>query len=152
MDKLKAAVEKTKIINVVEKGSSTDAPSSVMVAVRCRPFNQREINQEEEKIVVIKENGYAALKPPDDSMPLREFNFDYTYDDDSVQPTVYQNLGAPLLDKAFGGWNGTIFAYGQTGAGKSFSMTGSSMVWTKYQSASSAPRMLPMTISRSSLS
>ena len=126
MDKLKAAVEKTKIINVVEKGSSTDAPSSVMVAVRCRPFNQREINQEEEKIVVIKENGYAALKPPDDSMPLREFNFDYTYDDDSVQPTVYQNLGAPLLDKAFGGWNGTIFAYGQTGAGKSFSMTGSS--------------------------
>ena len=43
-----------------------------------------------------------------------------------MQPTVYQNLGAPLLDKAFGGWNGTIFAYGQTGAGKSFSMTGSS--------------------------
>lgn len=33
--------------------------------------------------------------------------------------------GAPLLDKAFQGWNGTIFAYGQTGSGKSFSMTGS---------------------------
>ena len=93
---------------------------------RCRPFNTREINQNEGKIVIIKENGYCAIQPPDDSAAPREFSFDYTYDDDSVQPTVYQNLGAPLLDKAFGGWNGTIFAYGQTGAGKSFSMTGSS--------------------------
>ena len=126
MDKLKKAVETVKIVNTVEKGSASDAPSSVMVAVRCRPFNTREINQNEGKIVIIKENGYCAIQPPDDSAAPREFSFDYTYDDDSVQPTVYQNLGAPLLDKAFGGWNGTIFAYGQTGAGKSFSMTGSS--------------------------
>lgn len=87
--------------------------------------NTREKNQNEGKIVVIKENGYCGLKSEDESIPIREFNFDYTYDDDSIQPDVYQNLGAPLLHKAFGGWNGTIFAYGQTGAGKSFSMTGS---------------------------
>lgn len=37
---------------------------------------------------------------------------------------VYRDLGRPLLEKAFEGWNGTIFAYGQTGSGKSFSMTG----------------------------
>ena len=98
MDKLKSAVEKVKAVNIVEKGSSTEAPSSVMVAVRCRPcaraapspsllaavrcaarrravcvlcvcglprraVNQREINQNEGKIVVIKDNGYAALQP-----------------------------------------------------------------------------------------
>lgn len=40
-------------------------------------------------------------------------------------PAVTQNLGAPMLEKAFDGWNSTIFAYGQTGSGKSFSMTGS---------------------------
>ena len=87
-------------------------------------MNTREINQNEAKIVVIKDDGYAAIQPPDDSAPLREFSFDYTYDDDSLQLTVYENLGAPLLDKAFNGWNGTIFAYGQTGAGKSWSMMG----------------------------
>ncbi len=37
MDKLVGAVNKVKAANIVEKGSSTDAPSSVMVAVRCRP-------------------------------------------------------------------------------------------------------------------
>jgi hypothetical protein len=89
--------------------------------------NTREVNQAEAKIVAIKDNGYCGLRNNDDpTIPVREFNFDYTYDDDSIQSDVYQNLGAPLLDKAFGGWNGTIFAYGQTGAGKSFSMTGSS--------------------------
>ena len=124
MDKFKAAAKKAAMASVIEQGSSTEAPSSVMVAVRCRPFNTRETTQEEAKIVIIKENGYAALKPPEEGAPLREFSFDYTYDDDSIQETVYQNLGAPLLNKAFGGWNGTIFAYGQTGAGKSFSMTG----------------------------
>ena len=37
MDKLKGAVQKVQAANIIEKGSSTDAPSSVMVAVRCRP-------------------------------------------------------------------------------------------------------------------
>merc|ERR1719440_2702422 len=89
-------------------------------------MNTREKTQEEAKIVIIKENGYCGLEVPEEGAPPREFSFDYTYDDDSEQGTVYRNLGAPLLEKAFGGWNGTIFAYGQTGAGKSFSMTGTS--------------------------
>ena len=116
LDKLKSAAKTAAMVSTIEKGSSTEAPSSVMVAVRCRPMNQREINQNEAKIVTIKEGGYAAIQRIDeDGAPPREFSFDYTYDDDSEQQTVYQNLGAPLLDKAFGGWNGTIFAYGQTG-------------------------------------
>ena len=87
--------------------------------------NQREINQSEAKIVIIKENGYACLQQTEeDGGQMREFSFDYTYDDDSIQQTVYDNLGAPLLNKAFEGWNGTIFAYGQTGAGKSYSFVG----------------------------
>ena len=69
---------------------------------------------------------YCALEAPAGvGLPLREFNYDYAYGGDSQQQSVYDNLGAPLLQKAFEGWNGTIFAYGQTGSGKSFSMTGS---------------------------
>ena len=97
-----------------------------MVAVRCRPFNQREKDQKEGKVITIKEGGYCGIENPSEpDAPPREFSFDFTYDDDSEQVTIYRNLGAPLLDKAFQGWNGTIFAYGQTGSGKSFSMTGS---------------------------
>ena len=122
---LQKAGSLVKAANVVEKGSSSEAPSSVMVAVRCRPMNKRELDQKEAKIITMKEDGYAAIQPPEEGAAPREFSFDYTYDDDSIQQTVYDNLGAPLLNKAFEGWNGTIFAYGQTGAGKSFSMAGS---------------------------
>ena len=46
------------------------------------------------------------------------------YDEDTTQMTVYDEVGAPLLDKAFAGFNGTIFAYGQTGSGKTHTMVG----------------------------
>jgi kinesin family protein 1/kinesin family protein 3/17 len=42
-----------------------------------------------------------------------------------VQASVYEDVGAPILARAFSGYNGTIFAYGQTGSGKTWSMTGS---------------------------
>ena len=38
------------------------------------------------------------------------FAFDFMYGPDSTQEQVYSDLGAPLLDKAFGGFNATIFA------------------------------------------
>eukprot|EP00966_Prymnesium_polylepis_P220141 5092847-Prymnesium_polylepis.1 len=106
------------------------APDCVTVAVRCRPMSLREQKQHETKIVFIKGGGkesqaVCGLKVPEKGAPPREFSFDFAYDDDSDQATLYDDLGAPLLEKAFSGWNGTIFAYGQTGAGKSFSMTGS---------------------------
>mmetsp|Transcript_14140 Transcript_14140/g.47146 ORF Transcript_14140/g.47146 Transcript_14140/m.47146 type:complete len:765 (+) Transcript_14140:51-2345(+) len=95
---------------------------SVTVAVRCRPFNQRELEQREANIVTIGGDGYVELEQPDDA-PKR-FNFDFSYDENSTQDTVYRDLGQPLLQQAFEGWNGTIFAYGQTGSGKTFTITG----------------------------
>jgi hypothetical protein len=43
---------------------------------------------------------------------------------DSEQVAVWLAVGAPILDKAFCGYNGTIFAYGQTGSGKTWTMQG----------------------------
>jgi hypothetical protein len=45
-------------------------------------------------------------------------------DGDAQQQFVYECLGRPLLDKAFAGYNVSIFAYGQTGSGKTYSMIG----------------------------
>ena len=82
---LQKAGSLVKAANVVEKGSSSEAPSSVMVAVRCRPMNKRELDQKEAKIITMKEDGYAAIQPPEEGAAPREFSFDYTYDDDSIQ-------------------------------------------------------------------
>jgi len=38
---------------------------------------------------------------------------------------VYNEVARPIVDKVFDGFNGTIFAYGQTGTGKTFTMEGS---------------------------
>lgn len=43
---------------------------------------------------------------------------------DTQQEAVYKDLGVPILESALNGYNGTIFAYGQTGAGKTHSITG----------------------------
>lgn len=67
-----------------------EPPSSVMVAVRCRPFNQRELDQQEGKVVRIGADGYCALQPANEQERLREFSFDYTYDEDTLQTTVYE--------------------------------------------------------------
>jgi kinesin family protein 1 len=40
------------------------------------------------------------------------------------QDTVYNDLGEEMLEHAFEGYNVCIFAYGQTGAGKSYTMMG----------------------------
>ena len=87
-------------------------------------MNQREINQNEAKIVTIKEGGYGDQRIGSSAPPLSSASATRTTTTLSSRPST--KTRAPLLDKAFGGWNGTIFAYGQTGAGKSFSMTGSS--------------------------
>ena len=106
------------------------APDCVTVAVRCRPMSAREQNQHEAPIISITKGGGAesqavcSLRAPESGAPPREFSFDFAYDDTSDQVTLYDDLGAPLLEKAFCGWNGTIFAYGQTGSGKTHTMEG----------------------------
>lgn len=63
-------------------------PDSVMVAVRCRPFNTREKNQGEASIITIGEEGLVAIEQPEEGAPSRQFSFDHTYDESSVQPQV----------------------------------------------------------------
>jgi kinesin family protein 1 len=59
------------------------------------------------------------------------FSFDYSFyshekrEDFATQEIVYNSIGREMLDHAFDGYNVCIFAYGQTGAGKSYSMMGS---------------------------
>lgn len=53
-----------------------------------------------------------------------KFQFDGIFDQDASQEDVFQNVALPVVDDALRGINGTIFAYGQTGTGKTYTITG----------------------------
>ncbi|XP_077075280.1 kinesin-like protein KIF1B isoform X25 [Siphateles boraxobius] len=105
---------------------------SVKVAVRVRPFNSRETNKESKCIIQMQGNSTTILNPKNPKEGPKSFSFDYSYwshtspDDPSFasQSLVYNDIGKEMLQHAFEGYNVCIFAYGQTGAGKSYTMMG----------------------------
>lgn len=52
----------------------------------------------------------------------RDFHFDYVFGEDSTQDYVYDQMARPVVSEVLRGFNGTIFAYGQTGTGKTYTM------------------------------
>ncbi|XP_076244214.1 kinesin family member unc-104 isoform X8 [Calliopsis andreniformis] len=108
--------------------------SSVKVAVRVRPFNNREIAREAQCIIEMTGNTTSILNPkapPGTKDAVKSFNYDYSYfsmdpndTNYSSQLMVYKDIGEEMLEHAFEGYNVCIFAYGQTGAGKSYTMMG----------------------------
>ncbi|CAO3676662.1 unnamed protein product [Rhizopus microsporus] len=109
---------------------------NIKVVVRCRPLNSREIARGATCLIRMEGNQTIITKPPDhkgsrDTEDVKAFTFDKSYwsfdkNDPKFadQNTVYNDLGVELLNHAFDGYNCCIFAYGQTGAGKSYSMMG----------------------------
>jgi len=113
---------------------------SVKVAVRVRPFNQREKDRDA-KLVIDMRDATTVIKHPD-SGEEKKFTFDHSYwshdgftleengyarpEDDRYadQGKVFDDLGVGLLENAWQGYNCCVFAYGQTGSGKSYSIVG----------------------------
>eukprot|EP01018_Ginkgo_biloba_P021950 Gb_08363 [translate_table: standard] len=52
------------------------------------------------------------------------FTFDHVYDSTCTQQELYKNVAHPIVQSVMCGYNGTIFAYGQTSSGKTFTMEG----------------------------
>ncbi|XP_065817870.1 kinesin-like protein KIF1B isoform X1 [Labrus bergylta] len=106
--------------------------ASVKVAVRVRPFNSREMSKDSKCIIQMQGNTTIIANPKAPKEPAKTFSFDYSYwshttpEDPSFasQNLVYNDIGKEMLQHAFEGYNVCIFAYGQTGAGKSYTMMG----------------------------
>ncbi|XP_028264844.1 kinesin-like protein KIF1B isoform X6 [Parambassis ranga] len=106
--------------------------ASVKVAVRVRPFNSREMSKESKCIIQMQGNTTTILNPKAPKEPAKTFSFDYSYWSHTTpedpcfasQNRVYNDIGKEMLEHAFEGYNVCIFAYGQTGAGKSYTMMG----------------------------
>uniref|UniRef100_A0A674E520 Kinesin family member 21A n=1 Tax=Salmo trutta TaxID=8032 RepID=A0A674E520_SALTR len=52
----------------------------------------------------------------------KAFTYDYVFDMDSQQDSIYTHCTEKLIEGCFEGYNATIFAYGQTGSGKTYTM------------------------------
>ncbi|XP_017575650.1 kinesin-like protein KIF3B [Pygocentrus nattereri] len=108
--------------------SKSKSSESVKVVVRCRPMNEKERAANFERVVSVDVKlGQVAVRNPRGASAHEHpkvFTFDSVYDWNSKQLDLYDETFRPLVDSVLLGFNGTIFAYGQTGTGKTYTMEG----------------------------
>nr|XP_040035136.1 kinesin-like protein KIF11 [Gasterosteus aculeatus aculeatus]XP_040035137.1 kinesin-like protein KIF11 [Gasterosteus aculeatus aculeatus]XP_040035138.1 kinesin-like protein KIF11 [Gasterosteus aculeatus aculeatus] len=99
---------------------------NIQVVVRCRPFNTMERKSSYgvmdcdagRKEVSVKTGGV------NDKASRKTYTFDMVFGQAAKQIEVYRSVVCPILDEVIMGYNCTVFAYGQTGTGKTFTMEG----------------------------
>ncbi|XP_060272801.1 centromere-associated protein E isoform X6 [Ovis aries] len=94
---------------------------AVAVCVRVRPLNNREEAPDKDTQVYWKTDNNTVFQV-DGS---KSFNFDRVFHSNETTKNVYEEIAVPIIDSAIQGYNGTIFAYGQTASGKTYTMMGS---------------------------
>ncbi|XP_049741551.1 centromere-associated protein E isoform X1 [Elephas maximus indicus] len=94
---------------------------AVAVCVRVRPLNSREEALGEDTQVYWKTDKNTIYQV-DGS---KSFNFDRVFHSNETTKNVYEEIAVPIIESAIQGYNGTIFAYGQTASGKTHTMMGS---------------------------
>ncbi|KAG0299254.1 kinesin motor protein cin8 [Dissophora globulifera] len=96
---------------------------NIQVVVRIRSRSEREVR--ENSPIAVQANNREILVPSTlgDRAPSKSYNFDrvFMYSD---QECIYHEVVTPILDEVLTGYNCTIFAYGQTGTGKTYTMEG----------------------------
>ncbi|KFQ48985.1 Kinesin-like KIF14, partial [Pelecanus crispus] len=115
--------------NSTEKDVFKVENSKVIVAVRVRPFSNREKNENSLPVISMSVAETAVRNPATNqvysfSYDFSFWSFDKCHPNFASQAMIYKTLAVPLLERAFEGYNACLFAYGQTGSGKSYTMMG----------------------------
>ncbi|KAF2138021.1 uncharacterized protein K452DRAFT_301401 [Aplosporella prunicola CBS 121167] len=98
--------------------------NTIKVVARFRPQNKIEIASGGEPIVKFETEDTCNIQSNE---AAGAFTFDRVFDMNSRQEDVFNFSIRPTVDDILNGYNGTVFAYGQTGAGKSYTMMGSNI-------------------------
>lgn len=99
----------------------------VTVVVRCRPMSPKEKSMGYQQVVEMwTDQGTVLIRNPKENHkdPVKTFTFDAVYDWNSTQQDLFDETVRPLIESVLNGFNATIFAYGQTGTGKTYTMEG----------------------------
>lgn len=111
----------------LKKFKMSKSQECVKVIIRCRPMNSKEKEEGRKNIVFVdQKKGEISVQNPkgDASEPPKVFTFDSTYQPGCHQEEIYNQTAYPIVESVLEGYNGTIFAYGQTGTGKTHTMEG----------------------------
>lgn len=127
-------MESYSISSVLSKSNSQIQSQRVRVAVRCRPVFNIEVEEcggdfnaiiDTSQVVTEFESNRSSLGRivlNQTSGKPREFLFDYAFGHESSQDDIFEAVAQPVIDDFLVGKHGTIFAYGQTGTGKTYTM------------------------------
>ncbi|KAI1334125.1 kinesin-domain-containing protein [Xylariaceae sp. FL0016] len=100
--------------------------TNINVVVRCRGRNEREVK--ENSAVVLSTDAVkgkaVGLSMGPNALSNKSYNFDRVFSQAADQAMVYDDVVRPILEEMLDGFNCTIFAYGQTGTGKTYTMSG----------------------------
>ena len=107
--------------------------SSVKVAVRVRPLNKVEVDNNANIVVRMKGEIVEVVQCAQGGP--HKATFDHAFwscntfvpgnqNDNAPQEVVYTTIGTPMLQNTFDGYNSCLFAYGQTGSGKTYTVMG----------------------------
>ncbi|KAG8697716.1 kinesin motor protein cin8, partial [Ceratobasidium sp. 394] len=108
--------------------------TNIQVVIRCRSRNAREQAENSPLIVetggprseeitietALPQSSFGVYTPA----PTRTYPFDRVFGPEADQALVYHDIVAPILEEVLNGYNCTVFAYGQTGTGKTYTMQG----------------------------
>ena len=97
---------------------------TVKVIVRSRPLNKTEKERGNFSIVQFDRSLNQVSIIETKTQLNRTFAYDSVFDDTFTQQQLYDESAFPLVESTLKGYNSTIFAYGQTGCGKTFTMLG----------------------------
>ncbi|XP_056171466.1 kinesin-like protein KIN-1 [Syzygium oleosum] len=102
--------------------------ANITVCARFRPLSSRERRDHGGDSVCIERIDDEAFNLKDEKEGELKFGFDKVFYDDSKQDDVYSFLARPVVRDVVKAINGTIITYGQTGAGKTYSIEGPSIL------------------------
>ncbi|PSR90014.1 Kinesin-like protein [Actinidia chinensis var. chinensis] len=103
-----------------------DKGVNVQVIVRCRPLSEDEVRVHTPVVISCNENRreVSAIQNIANKQIDRNFLFDKVFGPTSKQKDLYDQAVSPIVFEVLEGYNCTIFAYGQTGTGKTYTMEG----------------------------
>ncbi|KAH0731566.1 hypothetical protein KY289_002754 [Solanum tuberosum] len=101
--------------------------STMKVCVLFRPLNPKELSEFGDAVSVQGINSESFIVKDEKEQEF-DFTFDRVFYQGSEQADIYEFLALPIVQGALDAINGTIITYGQTGAGKTYSMEGPSIV------------------------
>ncbi|XP_052775153.1 centromere-associated protein E-like [Mya arenaria] len=97
---------------------------NIKVAIRVRNLIQKELSTGLKSHWTVRDNIIVCNESDSNGRKPSPYTFDRVFDESTVTCDIFDEVCKPIVDSALAGFNGTIFAYGQSSSGKTFTMSG----------------------------